>query len=64
MSDNSAPSQVDPALPPSESQTEKAQPIDPSQHRGLSRLPGDAKTTLSKADEFILRLSRFVTTYN
>jgi hypothetical protein len=60
MSDNSAPSQVDPGLPPSESQTEKAKPIDPNQHRGLARLPNDAKSTLSRADQFILHLSRYV----
>jgi hypothetical protein len=60
MSDSKAPSQVDPALPPSESRGEKAQPVDPSKHRGISKLPKDVKGTLSRVDELVLQLTRFV----
>lgn len=58
MSDNSAPSQVDPAQPPSQGRAEKAQPIDADQHKGLSRLPPDVKSTLGKIDALILQLGR------
>jgi hypothetical protein len=58
MSDSKTPSQVDPALPPSESRSEKAQPVDPSKHRALSALPKDVKGTLSRVDELVLQLTR------
>jgi hypothetical protein len=38
----------------------KVAPIDPSSSKSLSRLPGDVKSTLSKTDELIIRLSKYV----
>ncbi|KAI1610917.1 hypothetical protein EDD37DRAFT_354144 [Exophiala viscosa] len=38
------------------------EPIKPSQTPGLAKLPSDVKTTISKADEIILRLSKLIKT--
>lgn len=58
MSDSKAPSQVDPAQPPSQGRADKAQPIDADQHKGLQRLPTDVKSTLGQIDSLILQLMR------
>ena len=58
-SDSSEPVQVDPAQPTS---NEKAAAVKPNDTKGLARLPGDVKQTVSKADETILRLSKLIKT--
>lgn len=53
-----APSQVDPAMPHEKTEG-KVGPIDPSSTKGLARLPTDVKSTMTKADELILRLGKY-----
>ena len=47
-------------VPQTSSEVNKGQvdPVKPSQTPGLAKLPTDVKTTISKADEIILRLSK------
>ena len=35
------------------------EPIKPSQHPALNKVPKEVKTTISKADEIILRISKY-----
>ena len=60
MADSEAPqdSRVDPAVPGEKES--KVSPINPSDTKGLARLPTDVKTMLSKTDELIIRLSKYV----
>ena len=58
-SDSSEPVQVDPVQPTS---SEKAPRVNPDETKGLARLPGDVKTTVSKADETLQRLNKLIKT--
>ncbi|KIW60202.1 hypothetical protein PV05_00437 [Exophiala xenobiotica] len=51
-------------VPQTSSEVNKGQvdPVKPSQTPGLAKLPTDVKTTISKADEIILRLSKLIKT--
>lgn len=43
---------------PGDVQKGEIEPVKPSQTPGLAKLPADVKTTISKADEIILRISK------
>jgi len=47
-------------VPQNVGKTEKGevQPVQPSQTPGLAKLPAEVKTTITKTDEIILRLSK------
>ncbi|KAK5264839.1 hypothetical protein LTR99_009045 [Exophiala xenobiotica] len=51
-------------VPQTSSEVNKGQvdPVKPSQTPGLAKLPADVKTTISKADAIILRLSKLIKT--
>jgi len=66
MADAEAPAHPDPGLPPTEpldsSKKGEVEPVKPAQHGALSRLPVGLTTTVSKADEVLLRLNKLIKT--
>ena len=61
MSNNEA-AHPDPAVVPQDPAEAKGdvQPVKPGQIPALSKVPSEVKTTISKADETLLRLSKYV----
>lgn len=58
---NSESTHPDPSVvPQNPTEAKSPEPVQPGQSPALSKVPNGVKTTISKADEILLRISKYV----